>query len=190
MKQNPEITNAGVRYIGEWGEICDFADYLNELIKRYVDNSKDVENYEKWKPHEKEGEKELSDRTAENASLKETKIEKKFNGTKEELNEARENIVGSVKEVTNGKDPRCKIKKASKKIGRTMGAKSVESIRSLEKQIYKKIMLQVNPFYFDTENFSVNVEKNNGSDLYTLTLNIPDEKIRDRIQEKIKKDHC
>lgn len=189
MQSNADMTNAGIRYQGNWEEICDFADYLSEIINDYIDDGEALNDYKQWKPEEHESEGELSKKTAEDASMEETDIEKKFNGTKEELNEARDNLLDSIEHAANGDDPREKIKRACKKIGRTMGAKSIGSVREMEKQIYDKIMLQLNPFYFDDESFSVNLEKNNGNDLYILTLNIPNEKIREDVKERIKEDH-
>lgn len=189
MRSNTDMTNAGIRYQGNWEEICDFADYLSKIIDDHIDDGKALNDYKQWKPEEHESEGELSKKTAEDASMEETDIEKDFNGTKEELNDARDNLLDSIEHAANGRDPRRKIKEASRKIGRAMGAKSIESIRQLEMQIYDKIMLKLNPFYFDDENFSINVEKNNGSNLYTLTLNIPDEKIREEVKERIKEDH-
>ncbi len=188
MQSKADVTNAGIRYQGDWEEICEFADYLSDIIDEHIDDDEALSDYNHWKPEEDGSEKDLSKKTAEDASMEETKIEKNFNGAKEELNGARDNLLDSIEHATNGDDPRCKIKRACKKIGRTMGAKSIESVREMEKQIYDKIMLKLNPFYFDDESFSINLEKNNGSDLYTLTLNIPDEKIRDEVKERIKED--
>lgn len=188
MQSNAETTNAGITYQGDWEDICDFADYLSEIIDEHIDDGETLRNYNNWKPNEDESEHDLSKKTAEDASMKETNIEKDFNGTKEELNDARDHLLDSIEHVANGKDPRGKIKEASRKIGRAMGAKSIESIRELEILIYDKIMLKLNPFYFDDENFSINVEKNNGSNLYRLTLNIPDEKLREEVKERIKED--
>jgi len=188
MQSKADVTNAGIRYQGDWEEICDFADYLSDIIDDHIDDDEALSDYNHWKPEEDGSEKDLSKRTAEDASMEKTDIEKNFNGAKEELNGARDNLLDSIEHATNGDDPRGKIKRACKKIGRTMGAKSIESVREMEKQIYDKIMLKLNPFYFDDESFSINLEKNNGSDLYTLTLNIPNEKIREDVKKRIKED--
>ncbi len=188
MDSDAEITNAGIRYQGNWEEICDFADHLSAIIDEYIDDDEALGDYNQWKPEEGESEEELSMKTAEEASMEETGIEKEFNGTKEELNEARDKLFDSIEHAANGDDPRGKLKEASRKVGRAMGAKSIESIRELEIQLYDKVMLQLNPFYFDDEDFSINLKKNNGSNEYTLTLNIPDGKIRKEVKQSVKED--
>jgi len=47
-------------------------------------------------------------------------------------------------------------------------------------------MLKFTPYYFDTEDLSINLEKK-GKDRYILNVNIMDEKIRNKIKEKIGK---
>ncbi len=188
MPSKGEITTAGIKYRGTWEEICKFAEYLSEIIKDYFDSLKDLSDYNNWKPEKEEDEEELSERTAEEASIEKTKMEKKFDGPKEELSDASSDILDSIEKVANGKDPRGKIKKACERIGRTMGAGSIKSIRELEKRIYEKMMLQLNPYYFDARDFSINLENGNDSDIYTMTLNIPDEKLRNNVQEEVKED--
>ena len=188
MHSDADVTNAGIRYQGDWEEICDFADYISDIIDEHIDDGDALSDYNRWKPEEDGTEGELSKKTAENASMEETQMEKDFNGAKEELNDARDNLLDSIEHAANGDDPRGKIKEACRKIGRAMGAKSIETIRVLEMQIYDKIMLQLNPFYFDEENFSINLEKNNGTDVYTLTLNITDERIRETVKDRMKED--
>lgn len=169
------MTNAGIKYQGDWDEICEFADYLSEIIDEHIDD-KNLDNYNDWKPEKHEDENVLSGKTAKEASINETKIEKKASDTKKQhMNEERDSFDSS-------NDNR--VRRVCKGLGRTMGAKSIESIRKIEIQIYDKIMLRLNPFYFDVENFSINVEKNNG--YYILSLNIPDEDIRKDIKKKLK----
>ncbi len=188
MHPDADMTNAGIRYQGNWEDICDFADYLSDIIDEHIDGGEALSDYEEWKPEEDGCEARLSKKTAEEASIEETKIEKDFNGAKEELDDARNDLLESVEDATNGNDPRGELKEACKKIGRAMGAKSIESIRVLEMQIYDKIMLQLNPYYFDEEDFSIHLEQNDETDHYTLTLNITDEEVREAVKDRVKED--
>ncbi|MBS3781672.1 MAG: hypothetical protein KGY68_03575 [Candidatus Thermoplasmatota archaeon] len=79
------------------------------------------------------------------------------------------------------------LKDASKCINRLVGAKSIESLRKMEKAIYEQIMLKFNPYYFDTEHFSVNLEEKN-NDHYLLTVNIPDDQLRETIKDGLEKE--
>ena len=79
------------------------------------------------------------------------------------------------------------FKDASKSINRLVGSKSIKSLRKMEKAIYEQVMLKFNPYYFDTEHFSVNLEETN-EDHYLLTVNIPDDDLRDTIKKGLRED--
>ncbi len=86
------------------------------------------------------------------------------------------------------KSPATELKDASKCINRLVGSKSIKSLRKMEEAIYEQVMLKFNPYYFDTEHFSVNLEEKNGDD-YLLTVNIPDEELRETIKEGLKEEN-
>jgi len=177
--------NSGVKITGDWDEICDYSRRLENIIEKFSEDKKSVEDYNGWRPREKESEKDVAKKTAEKASIDEKQVEKDFNGTDKELEEAGKNIKKSVDDLSNGCSPGKGIKDASKNIGKVIGAKSIKSIRKMEKTIYERVMLKFNPFYFDTEEFSLNLEEQNG-DGYVLTLNITDEVLRKKIIDSFK----
>ncbi len=80
------------------------------------------------------------------------------------------------------------LKDASKCINRLVSSKSIKSLRKMEEAIYEQVMLKFNPYYFDTEHFSVNLEEKN-EDHYLLTVNIPDEELRETIKKGLKEDN-
>ncbi|MGM0404791.1 MAG: DUF5828 family protein [Thermoplasmatota archaeon] len=177
--------NSGVKILGEWEDICDYSRKLESVIEKYSKDKKSVDDFNGWRPREKETKKEVAEKTAEKACMNEKQVEKDFNGTDRELEEASENIKKTVDDISNGSNPGKGIKDASKNIGKVIGAKSIKSIRKMEKTIYERIMLKFNPFYFDTEEFSVNLEDKNGNG-YVLTFNIPDEDLRKKIINSLK----
>jgi len=80
------------------------------------------------------------------------------------------------------------LKNATRNIGKVIGVKSVSSLRKIEKLIYEHVMLKFNPYYFDTEDFSVSLEINNniiGDKGYKLTLNNNDEKFRRELKKNL-----
>lgn len=186
MGSKLEITNAGLKYKGSWEDICGFARDVEEVIEGCVSNGDSVDQYNDWRPREHEDKGDIKEKTADEASLEKKKVEKESNGAKEDLGDAGEKIKDSVENVKNGDSPTGDIKDASKHVGNLVGAKSVKSLRKMEKIIYENIMLSFNPYYFDTEDFSVNLEEN-GED-YALTINVPDEEIRRRIKDTVKEE--
>ncbi|MBS3816363.1 MAG: hypothetical protein KGY76_02235 [Candidatus Thermoplasmatota archaeon] len=183
-----ELTNAGLEFEGCWKDICVFARTFERVIEDNAPDERSVEEYNHWRPREEEDEKDISEKTAEEACLEKKEVEEEFNGAKEELESAEENL----KKGVNGdadESPAENIKDASKNMERLVEAESIKSIRKLERTIYEDIMLKFNPYYFDTEDFSVNLEKisDGGNKNYRLSINIPNEELREEVREELKK---
>lgn len=185
-KPNLEITNAGLQVEGDWKEVCVFARNIECFFDENAADERSVEEYDHWRPREGEDERELIKRTAREACLDRKEVEEVFNGAKKELEDAGENI----KKGVNGGEHRAEnIKEASRDIERLIEAESIKSIRKLEEMIYEDIMLKFNPYYFDTEDFSVNLEKisDGGNKRYRLAINISNEEMREKIKDEVKK---
>ncbi len=95
---------------------------------------------------------------------------------------------GTDKTSIEKKSPSAELKEASKCINRLVGSKSIKSLRKMEEAIYEEVMLKFNPYYFDTEHFSVNLEEKN-EDHYLLTVNIPDEELRQTIKKGLEEEN-
>ncbi len=186
MDKGLETTNAGLKYCGNWDEVCDFARDLEEVLKEYVPKSRSIDNFHKWRPREDDDEEDVAEKTAEGALPETRKVEEDFRGTKEEIKGAEEDLKEAVEDVKNGEDPSQDFKEASKHIGRLVGAKSMRSLREAERNIYERIILKLNPYYFDEDDFSINLDRK--GDLYILTVNIKDEENRRRVFALVKKD--
>ncbi|MEF8832322.1 MAG: DUF5828 family protein [Candidatus Thermoplasmatota archaeon] len=104
------------------------------------------------------------------------------NGDRTEENTDSPDKKKDVKSKEEKKSPSAELKDASKCINRLIGSKSIGSLRKMEEAIYELVMLKFNPYYFDTEHFSVNLEEKN-DDHYLLTVNIPDEELRETIKK-------
>ncbi|MFP3871550.1 MAG: DUF5828 family protein [Candidatus Aenigmatarchaeota archaeon] len=191
-----EYTHAGVEFRGDWDEVCIFARSLETVMEENSSDEEAVEKYNKWRPREKEDEKDITKKTVEEASIEKKGVEDGYDGPKEELEKAGEKIKKGVAETVKIDDSdegssTEKIKRASKNIERLVGAESIRSIRKLEKLIYQGLMLRFNPCYFDTEEFSISFKKGNGGDgdakAYVLAINISDDGLRDKVQKELEK---
>lgn len=75
-------------------------------------------------------------------------------------------------------------RKSSNQLGTLIGVSFVRLVRKMERVIYHRVMLNFNPYYFDTVHFSTNLEAKGNH--YVLTINIPDEDKRERVKENVK----
>lgn len=174
-----------MRCEGQWRDICSFAETFEDVMEDNSVDEEEIQEYDEWRPKEKENVKDISEKTADKACVQKTKVEEDYNGAKEELGKAGKKI----KKGVTGKEPTGKnIKEATKNVERLFEAGSIRSIRKLEKMIYQGIMLKFNPCYFDTEDFSVNLEKSdNGEEKnYKFSVNISDEELREKVRKELK----
>ncbi len=182
MMKGIEDTNSGIKFEGEWQKVCDFSQELEYMMERFLDSKEEVEEYEEWRPHLKDSDEDMKKKTAEEASIEEKDIERDFNGAEREIDKAEEKIVDSVVDIGVGIDPSQDLKEALLEIEKVVGVESIRSLRKVEETIYKNLMLKMNPYYFDTEDISVNLERKE-EDIYCLRLNVSDEDLREHFQE-------
>ncbi len=186
-----EYTNAGVKFRGDWEEICIFARSMEIIMEQNFSDEDAIEKYHEWRPKEKENEDVISQKTAEEACIEKKNLEDDYDGAKEELGEAGEKIKKGVAKVGDEDESSTEnIKEASKKIERVVGAESIKSIRRLEKLIYQGVMLKFNPYYFDTEEFSVCLKKKEDGEEendYVLSINISNDDLRDEVRHELNK---
>jgi len=81
-----EITNSGLRFEGDWEEICDFSEELEEVMEKYLESQEEIDDFEDWRPHPKDSDGDMKEKTAEEAAIKEKNIEKDFKGVRQEFN--------------------------------------------------------------------------------------------------------
>ncbi len=184
MKQIQQI-NSGVRFQGDWHEVVLFSHVLAKFLEDTTPHKESVDEYEKWMPMDDDEDEDIKEKTSEDACMKTTDVEEDFNGAREELKDAENKLVDSVHNIANGKSPTKDLGEATKDIERLVAVGCIKSLRKMEKSIYKHIMLKFNPYYFDTEDFSVNLERISEG-RYALTVNISEEKLREKVKDRFK----
>jgi len=185
MMQDIEATNSGLKFEGRWDDVCEFSQKLEETMEEYLDSKKkkeEIDEYEKWRPHLKDSDEDMKEKTVEEASVDKKRIEENFEGAKQEIDKAEEDLLRSLEDIKEGMDPSKDLKEALLEIEKLVGVESIRSLRKIEETIYKKLMLKANPYYFDTEDFSVNLERK-GTGVYCLRVNVTDESLREHFKE-------
>ncbi|MFW6065100.1 MAG: DUF5828 family protein [Candidatus Natronoplasma sp.] len=178
-----EATNSGLKFEGDWEETCDFSEELEEVMEEFIESKEEIDEFEDWRPHLEDSDDDMKEKTAEEAVVGKRNIEEDFEGARLEIDRAEEKMFDSVKDVKEGVNPSKDLKAALLEIEKVLGVESIRSVRKIEKTIYKKLMLKLNPYYFDTEDFSVNLEiRKNG--IYCLSINVTDERLRKHFRDR------
>ncbi|MFB6216162.1 MAG: DUF5828 family protein [Candidatus Aenigmatarchaeota archaeon] len=185
-KRNPHVkeTNSGVKSEGNWDEITDFAEEVEEVIKHTDIDTESVEEYNRWRPRKEEAENEVKKKTVEEASLKKTKAEEKSEGTIKDIEKATEEAVKAGKKVGKDKElPEKELVDASRTFSRPFISEIFRLFRRLERFIYANIMLRSDTYYLDTRDFSANMSSKKGE--YQMEINVPEERNREKMKEEL-----
>lgn len=176
-------TNSGVKKEGNWEDITDFAEEVEEVIENSDLDESSVEEYRRWRPRKEEAENEVKKKTVEEAALKETKLEKESKGPIKDIEEAKEKAVEAGKKAGKREMPEKELKDASVDLGRPLVSELLKFFRTVERFIYSKIMLRDHTYYFDTKDFSANMKSKKGE--YQMEINVPEEESREKVKEEL-----
>lgn len=181
-------TLTGIEHTGDWESLV----RVGEAITQHLRDA-DVENegygpemaeWDEWRPAVGDRlSKEVAERTANHAQVKENEIEQAGISPSEEASNGASEM-RKVAEVTDTQTQYEKLRASALHFGRSIETFSRKSLRRVEHFVYKHIMTQLSPYYFDNTLISANVTRD-GKGTYTLEVNLNDDEIQSAVVDKI-----
>lgn len=180
MEEDVEETNSGVKKKGDWEEIAEFGEEVEEVVDGSADESS-VDKFNEWRPRVEESERDVKRKTVDEAVLPEKKLEEESNGV-EDLKQASGKAAEAGRKVAKRKNPEPEVKDASKDAAKPFYSGIAKIFRKLENLIYSNIVLALNPYYLDTQDFSADIKhKKNGK--FEMDVSAPKEEMRKDLKE-------
>lgn len=182
MSEKSEIneTNSGIKKKGDWKEIAEFGEEVEELVEGSAKESS-VKKFSEWRPRVEESERDVKRKTVEEAVIPENQLEKDSNGV-EDLKEASGKAAEAGKKAAKRKNPETELKDASKDAAKPFYSGLARTFRRVEDFVYSNIVLSLNPYYLDTEDFSADIKhKKNGE--FEMDISAPKEDMRKDLKE-------
>lgn len=179
-----EKSVSGFLVEGKWTDIVEHGEKIAYALEQIdLDNGmeKELEEYNEWRPKASEAlSDDVNEKTAEQASLDESKTE----SPKENIKDAGEDIAES---YSNYKNPRKMISLWGDSAKHTV--KSFEmfiktALRNAEIAVYKNIMTRISPYYFDNQLVSANITKKSKY-IYIFEVNINSDELKDQVHNKL-----
>ncbi|OUJ18440.1 hypothetical protein AMET1_1356 [Methanonatronarchaeum thermophilum] len=158
-------TFLGIKISGEWHEVTVESEKACIVLKEHLGEER-VRQFERWKPHENEDIEDVKERTIQNSLTKHTKVE--------ENGEIQEKAREGVEEIKNGD-----VKNGTKDIFQT--------IRPIEKNIYKHIIARFNPLFFKNKKVESNIKEKRNQ--YEMEIAVNDEKARKKLKKEMLKEN-
>lgn len=177
-----EETNSGVKKRGDWKKVAEFSKKVEQALEKTADK-KSVKKLSRWRPRTDEAEGDIQKKTVDSAVIKENKLEEESNGVKEDLKDASKNAAEAGKKAAEKKNPEKEVAKASEDVAKPFYSNIAKAFRSFEDFVYRNIILRFNPYYLDTEDFSVDMKSRGGGE-YEMDVKVPDEETRKDLKKE------
>ncbi len=174
---------------GEWVAIVEHGERISAALNSVGIDGESFEEWNEWRPkaHERIND-DIIEKTAEQASVSRGDGERAgalpdedVRTAGKELSDATNNIIeGEINEaISEGKDAVTYAARAVDSAGR-------KAIRAAEEPVYKHVMTQVSPCYFDNELISANVSRIQDNEKnYVFEVNIVDDELKEQISEQL-----
>ncbi len=175
-------TNSGVKKEGDIEEVSEFAEEVEKVMDAENVDSSSIEKFNAWRPRPDDDKKKIEEKTVEEASIPETEAEKKSEGVKKDMEKAGKAAKEAGKKIGKGEMPEEEVKKTTRRVVRPIYSRTVKVTRGLEEKIYSKMMLKLNPYFFDAREFSANITENRKGQ-YTMDVNVPDKNYRQALKD-------
>jgi len=186
-----EESISGFKRRGTWGDVVEHGERITRALRDAGAEGEALEEWDEWRPksHERLTE-DVSEKTADKASVGEGAGERAGKDPEEDLQTAGERLTESYEEVQRGdseaavdrwQDSIDYVRRAADSAGR-------KALRAVEGTVYRRVMTQLAPYYFDNELVSANIQKTtrgNGEVRFIFEVNVNDDELKTAVSERL-----
>ncbi|MFB6101709.1 MAG: DUF5828 family protein [Haloplanus sp.] len=186
-----EESVSGFKRRGTWPEIVEHGERITRALREAGAEGEAFEEWDEWRPksHERLGE-DVSEKTAEQASVAEGEGERAGKKPEEDLKTAGEKLSESYESVEKGETESAveRWQDSINYVARAADSAGRKALRAVEGTVYRKVMTQLAPYYFDNELVSANIQKTaRGGDepQFIFEVNINDDDLKEAVSERL-----
>lgn len=190
-----EESISGFKIRGTWGDIVEHGERISRALRdvRAHRGGEYVEAFEEWdewrpKSHERIGE-DVSEKTAEQASVAEGKGEQAGKNPDEDIKTAGEKLSESYEKLDDD-DAEGAVGKWGESIdyvARAADSAGRKALRKVEDTVYQQVMTQLAPYYFDNALISANLQQSTNGDEeeFIFEVNVNDDGLKDDVSDRL-----
>jgi hypothetical protein len=186
-----EESVSGFKIRGAWGDVVEHGERITRALRDAGVDSDAFEEWDEWRPKSHERlQEDVSEKTAEQASVAEGEGEKAGKDPDEDLQTAGERLSESYEHVEKG-DSNEAVERWSESLGyvaRAADSAGRKALRRVENTVYQRVMTQIAPYYFDNELVSANIQKSTrgeGDVEFVFEVNINDDNLKDEVSTRL-----
>jgi vacuolar-type H+-ATPase subunit I/STV1 len=197
-----EESISGFKLRGDWGDIVEHGERITRALRdagvhdpdrdadaRYADA---FDEWDEWRPKAHETlDSDVSEKTADQASVEEGKGEKAGKKPDEDIKTAGEKLSESYEQLEED-DAGAAVdnwKESIDYVARAADSASRKALRRVEDTVYQNVMTQLAPYYFDNELVSANVQqstRNGGNgEQFVFEVNVNDDELKEEVSDRL-----
>lgn len=184
-----EESVSGFKVRGDWGEIVEHGERITRALRDIGESGERFEEWDDWRPKSHELlNSEMREKTATHASVKEGSGEKRDKSPNDDIQTAGEKLAESYQKLEDDETGEAveKWQDSMSYVARAADSAGRRALRSVEDAVYRNLMTQVAPYYFDNGLVSANVSRNRDPDEpFVLEVNINDDDLKDGVAERL-----
>jgi len=182
-----EESISGFKTRGDWGDIVEHGERITQALREAGVDGDAFHDFDDWRPksHERIDE-DVSAKTAEQASVKEGQGERAGKTPGEDLQTAGEKLSESYEKVEEN-DTESAVEswgESIEHVARAADSAGRKAIRKVEDTVYRKVMTQLAPYYFDNELVSANVQqvgRGEDGETFVFEVNVNDDDLKGEV---------
>jgi len=187
-----EESVSGFELRGTWVEVVEHGERITRALKDLDDEDVAVDDdalaeWDEWRPKADERLREdVNEKTADQASISEGEGEQAGKTPDEDLKTAGEKLADSYDNLERPTDAVDEWRESITYVARAADSATRKAVRTVEGSVYRNVMTQVSPYYFDNELISANLRRADAdADDYVFEVNINDDDLKIRTSNKL-----
>jgi hypothetical protein len=145
------------------------------------------QQWEEWRPKLEERVDQLNEKTAEQAAVDEGEGEQKGKSPDEDIKKAGEKLSDSYERLEDDADPDRAVEDWRESVGyvaRAADSAGRKALRAVEGVVYRNVMTQMSPYYFDSELVSANLGRAR-EEGFRFEVNVNDDDLKIRVSNRL-----
>ncbi|KAB1192939.1 hypothetical protein GJR96_05555 [Haloferax sp. MBLA0076] len=187
-----EESISGFKCRGSWGEVVEHGERITRALRESGVEGAHFDDWDEWRPksHERLGE-DVNEKTAKQASVGEGEGEKEGKAPNEDLKTAGEKLSRSYEKIEAGDDEGAveSWQDSINYVARAADSAGRKALRKVEDTVYRKVMTQLAPYYFDNELISANIQqvgRGTGDEVFVFEVNVNDDGLKTNVSEMLR----
>ena len=188
-----EESIAGFKVRGDWGDVVEHGERITQALRDAGVDETDLEGWNDWRPKSHERlEEDVDKKTAAQASVAEGEGEKAGKEATDDIKTAGEKLSESYEKVEEGENDTAieRWEESIDYVTRAADSAGRKALRSVESTVYRRVMTQLAPYYFDDELISANIQKTTrggapDEETFVFEVNVNDDELKAEVSERL-----